>query len=906
METSEHFVSPSLVHVPLLCPDVVAVFLLMLASLCVHLGGEVLRRRRSDPSLGWLPILADLYLASPFRTVAAGIVALNWITLVIAWPFVPRYLVIGMPFLYFLLGVSLLASARFRFWGAGILGAAAVFNVANLEGKFLPSFESPLLKNLDYAYYLRERSHEYLAPHRSNLEAIRRLQASWPEGSVVTEEPYEHFLANPRLGYVEQPRRGYGFWMQSDNYPYFRHPDMDVLTTELPEHDFIYFGRYFPNVAYRTGEVEVLYEDKQRPPLRVFRRKRKEDGSRARTPFRTGQWSLTHAPGLEPKLVANAGEGRFRIEPPAGHKGAPYSIQLVRPGFTFEPGPPYRFSFRARAEKPRSLGVAATLPAPPWTNLGLLETLDVGPEWKMHRLSIRPPSDPSEAMLTFNVGESDSPVEVEAIELDRGFDPVLVATSAADESPALGLDLETRNGASATLSIDAASGVHRIEIEEATKGPPSNVQLLRGGYAVQEGERYTLAFRARAAEPRIVFAGVCEGFEPFDLGIFERIGLTTEWRSFRLDFRAKRSDPEARIRFDLASSTAAVELAEVRLIERDRVLEPRPPAHPGPKPFYNPMEGGPTDQARWRATGELASATRVTATPPSADAIDAARLAVEYLRPVHAEHWSVLLDSPPVAVREGRRHLLRFLVRAREPRTANVAVTANHPPWDNLGLVSEFEAGEYWAQRRFAFTPLRGDDNARIQFGLGKTDVPMWLADVRLSPSDFGVLESAGARSHLSLPDENDERARIFPEKLDGDSPFQIQLVRHGWKLEKGRRYELSFVARAQSPRPITVTVAQTHAPWSNLGLVFEEDLPGDAKAIARTFEASAGDEDAGVYFNVGAAMPGVEVSKIQLKAIPSEPAAATTRSSSTKETARESREAPKESPRRSSPAPPR
>lgn len=121
----------------------------------------------------------------------------------------------------------------------------------------------------------------------------------------------------------------------------------------------------------------------------------------------------------------------------------------------------------------------------------------------------------------------------------------------------------------------------RVEIDRAEVPTPWHVQLTSDGLSVRKGDRYTLGFKVRADQRRPFSYGVSQAHPPWDnLGWYETIEIDTEWVDIVGTFRAKASDDQARLTFDLGAHSSAVEIRGLQVQSFDSKLsvmrEPTP------------------------------------------------------------------------------------------------------------------------------------------------------------------------------------------------------------------------------------------------------------------------------------------------------------------------------------------
>jgi hypothetical protein len=137
---------------------------------------------------------------------------------------------------------------------------------------------------------------------------------------------------------------------------------------------------------------------------------------------------------------------------------------------------------------------------------------------------------------------------------------------AAPESKAARWQLEVHEGNAAKLVHPADNPVAaRLEISQANE-TNWHLQLKQSPLGLKAGQYYTLAFRARADQPRSISYTVGQAHDPWQgLGLSGTGRLTPQWRLFRAGFVASGSDTDARLSFSFGGSTIAVEIADVVL-----------------------------------------------------------------------------------------------------------------------------------------------------------------------------------------------------------------------------------------------------------------------------------------------------------------------------------------------------
>ncbi|MBX9792121.1 MAG: tetratricopeptide repeat protein [Pirellulales bacterium] len=142
-----------------------------------------------DTLFGWLILLATIAALAQIYTI-------------------PRYLLLPLTFLWVNLGLVLFANPAWRRFGVVAAGAVIGFNLLNADGRFFPAIAG--IDEFDQRTgALLERSREYLKDHRANLAAVKYLADNAGSRPIIAPNPFVHFLALPRLGYVSKPLTGY-------------------------------------------------------------------------------------------------------------------------------------------------------------------------------------------------------------------------------------------------------------------------------------------------------------------------------------------------------------------------------------------------------------------------------------------------------------------------------------------------------------------------------------------------------------------------------------------------------------------------------------------------------------------------------------------------------------------------
>jgi hypothetical protein len=94
--------------------------------------------------------------------------------------------------------------------------------------------------------------------------------------------------------------------------------------------------------------------------------------------------------------------------------------------------------------------------------------------------------------------------------------------------------------------------------------------------------------------------------------------------------------------------------------------------------------------------------------------------------------FDIQLNQPRLRVRANHRYQLRFRGRADRERSLFVGVAEAHEPWLGLGMYKKIELTSDWQSIQEEFVATADEDNARIHFDMGESDVAVELTAVRL------------------------------------------------------------------------------------------------------------------------------------------------------------------------------
>ncbi|UCG59191.1 MAG: carbohydrate binding domain-containing protein [Phycisphaerales bacterium] len=127
--------------------------------------------------------------------------------------------------------------------------------------------------------------------------------------------------------------------------------------------------------------------------------------------------------------------------------------------------------------------------------------------------------------------------------------------------------LEQHSGCKASASRQRYRSTDALRIEIATANDTEwHLQFNQGGFAVKEGQYYTVVFEAASDKPRSISCGVGQAHSPWaNLGLSRRVELNDQWQQFQCGFVARAGDEDTRLSFSFGGSETPFYLANVEL-----------------------------------------------------------------------------------------------------------------------------------------------------------------------------------------------------------------------------------------------------------------------------------------------------------------------------------------------------
>ena len=119
--------------------------------------------------------------------------------------------------------------------------------------------------------------------------------------------------------------------------------------------------------------------------------------------------------------------------------------------------------------------------------------------------------------------------------------------------------------------------------------------------------------------------------------------------------------------------------------------------------------------------------------------------------------WHLQYNHPDLTFEQGRYYTVFFKARAAADREMDVNIGQAHEPWGNLGLSRTIELTPQWKGFTLGFFATQSDDNGRLNFAFGDSDIDI----------EFGFVELHTGGQVLLLPDESIEKSsvKLFTER---------------------------------------------------------------------------------------------------------------------------------------------
>ncbi|HUU58395.1 MAG TPA: hypothetical protein VMZ50_02525, partial [Phycisphaerae bacterium] len=165
-----------------------------------------------------------------------------------------------------------------------------------------------------------------------------------------------------------------------------------------------------------------------------------------------------------------------------------------------------------------------------------------------------------------------------------------------------------------------------------------------------------------------------------------------------------------------------------------------------------------TDPRRWRLEQHAEAKAALKRLPGTPDAVR-----IEIAK-ADGANWHLQVNQGGVKLRGGGYYTVTFRARADKARGITFNVGQAHQPWRILGLNQDAKLTPDWQAFRAGFLAAADDENARVNFALGRSGEAVEIADVQLRPGGREGLrkeEDLAAKS-VALLAESETDARLL------------------------------------------------------------------------------------------------------------------------------------------------
>jgi len=196
---------------------------------------------------------------------------------------------------------------------------------------------------------------------------------------------------------------------------------------------------------------------------------------------------------------------------------------------------------------------------------------------------------------------------------------------------------------------------------------------------------------------------------------------------------------------------------------------------------------------------------------------------------------------------------------------------------DNLPEVFLNEIKQQWNQ----WLKNKYGKTASLKSAWSKGEVPLGAEMLSNNTFENGldkwILEQhSGAKALCKFVDDIPQQAKavsptgkalVIEVVNPGKENWHIQINQSQLKFEEGKSYTLSFWAKANKPRRISVGASQAHDPWGNMGLSINVNLSTEWKQYSLAFVANKTDNQCRVGFSsFGDAGSQISIAAVSLK----------------------------------------
>ena len=263
---------------------------------------------------------------------------------------------------------------------------------------------------------------------------------------------------------------------------------------------------------------------------------------------------------------------------------------------------------------------------------------------------------------------------------------------------------------------------------------------------------------------------------------------------------------------------------------------------------------------------------------------------------IGAEKWQPQFFQTGLDLLEGEPYTLAFWARADSPRRISLNANVDTNDGHGIGLtVDGVTLTSDWRKYAYTFTPAKViKDHCRITFLLGEMRGPVSLAGIALRRGKHtltmgpdllrdGQFSSGNAywkfetkppadgamdvQPRSSAPPGVASMVAHFHVKEAGQENWHVQATQTGLDLDQGENYTLSFWARADRSRPLTIVASLDMPDWHRIAPDTSLSLTPEWKKLTLTFTAAhTVPKHSRIVFVLGDATGTVDLADVSLK----------------------------------------
>lgn len=595
-------------------------------------------------------------------------------------------------------------------------------------------------------------------------------------------------------------------------------------------------------------------------------------------------WNFVHIPSA-------GGDGNVSIDTIDGTNYAKvevtspgsqdYSVQLIQLT-TLGKGRWYKLSYDAKTDGSRNIGVKLSAGAEKgWSGYAGPYQENLTSEFKHfeHTFQMQKDSDIA-ARLEFELGLSLSPVWIGNVRVEEVSAPAVDYD--ATKAPLLdgnriyngkfdkgNIDRMTywnfSTNAEATASV--AESTRELNINIINGGAQSDaITLNQKGIQLSKDAEYKLTFKARAKNSRTIKVGILDKEGTIVYADDQIVNLSQSMDEHIVNFTMNNStDPNSQVVFKLGGDNSEVYIDDVSLIQTSTSID------------YSDVDLYPLKNGDF--SSDLDSWSPV---PNIGDGGDSTIIVEDgqakiSTRNVGPNPWSVMLNQEGLNLSKGIEYVVSFDVSATETRNMEVVVE-DSTYTRYLSEVIEAPNGSEMKHYEYVLK-MDKDQTVGLKFLMGKTDDTVstslndiYIDNVKLEVKDAKFISSIvkngrfdgtvdpwmswtgdGGSADVSLT--SDGVMKIAVNNV-GPNSWSVQEFQQGLKFENGKKYSVSFKAKADEVRKMNVNIGKQldSDPWY-LAFVDTETVELSSTMKEYNFEFimnQATDENGKIVFELG------------------------------------------------------